>query len=338
MKNTIRKNRILWLDFLRIFAACCVVLVHIPIWSKGDFFVGNSPVRLLASMGVPLFLMISGVFLLSPHKDMSSTHIQKAVIRFIKIFLVWSACFVVLSLIKDIFVKHTLFSWLVYLKEFIKGYYHLWYLQMLVVLYITLPFLRLISSSKQAKNLIGYVLVLSFCTSLVFALANLFPEIMKTFYYFLPYPVMGFCLYLVGGYYLYNYKLPKVLCWVLYISSVCILLFLIYSEPLVSRPIFSYYFTPLTPWCFVLSSTLFLIGKRLFQPISFSEKTAQKIDYLSQCTLGVYLIHPIIINLLGLLSCNICASPGVFYVIVLITSFGITGILYRIPFLRKILF
>ena len=339
MPDTDKQARVLWLDILRIIALCLIVLVHLPAWEpQKDWWVINSPIRLLGAAGVPFFLIISGIFLLPPQKDISFAYILRHMLRLVRIFVVWSTLFMAMEWY---FKKTTWTDWGALLQHWGQGFYHLWYLKMMAVMYLVLPFLRLISCHNKANILLPYFLILSFCSTAIFAIAHIFPVFVSKAYRYWPYPIMGFGLYLIAGYYFYHFKISPTIRYTLYLIAMGFLLMLGQSHPYERLNIYDFIFQPLTPWIFLFSMALFLLIKSFLAQRSFSDKTAKRIQFVANYTLGVYLIHPILINIFPLSTIwheQTALVQTTLYIAILLISFGASVLLYKIPGMRKVLF
>ena len=139
-RSEIRDQRKTYIDFLRIIAAFSVIFFHI---SNQDEL--TTDVNLLKIfhifetrlyVGVPLFVMISGVLFLNPErnyniKKLYGKHIKRMSIA----FLLWSPFYALTSCafksteLKDI------------LTRIVTGHVHLWFLFMIIGLYMIVPFL-----------------------------------------------------------------------------------------------------------------------------------------------------------------------------------------------------
>ena len=137
------RERIGWIDQLRVIACLAVVLIHVsgeayarfasgPIWEWWLANVLNGSAR----AAVPLFVMISGA--LTKEGDCLPVHFyRKKAIRLLPVFLFWSVLFAAF----DKIALH-LSAREIYLLFISKGfvYLHLWYLTMLAFLLAFVPY------------------------------------------------------------------------------------------------------------------------------------------------------------------------------------------------------
>lgn len=146
------KDKIVYLEFLRIFCAIVVILDHIciagiHIWgahaSTFDQFFYNG-VQHWSHFAVPVFLMISGYLLLAPQRKIDyKKAITKYAWRMVAVLLTVGTVFAWM----EIYFKTKSFApsgLLLALWNTIQGdtWKHLWYLYTLVGLYLVLPVLK----------------------------------------------------------------------------------------------------------------------------------------------------------------------------------------------------
>lgn len=153
-----RKKQIAYFQWLRIFAAAAVVLMHTEgsIWPDIDFQTTQWRVLTawdsLVRWPVPVFLMITGALFL-PRKTPLSAVLKRYIPRVAAAFFFWSGVCV-------------LYDWSRgdrdgLLLRFVTGHYHLWYLPFLCGVYLTLPFLqRIVTDDKLSRQLLAVSFVI----------------------------------------------------------------------------------------------------------------------------------------------------------------------------------
>lgn len=177
------KDKIVYLEFLRILCAIVVLLDHIciagiHIWgaNASDFekFFYNG-VQHWSHFAVPVFLMISGYLLLAPQRKIDY---KKAITKY-----AWRMTVVLLTV-------GTIFAWMeIYFKtksfspsglllalwNTIQGdtWKHLWYLYTLVGLYLVLPVLKPIFENLSARDLNIFLGISFFFGSIMPTLSSL---------------------------------------------------------------------------------------------------------------------------------------------------------------------
>ncbi len=154
-------SRIAYIDALRTLACFAVVILHVAAFKTTDvsfkshdwkvFMVFES----LTNWAVPVFVMISGAMMLS--KEYSYKDVLKKAGKVAVVFFIWSFIYLISDMCihgPSAFTKD--FIWL---QVFLQGHYHMWYLIMLFGLYLVVPFIKPVVSDKK---LLKAFLILSF--------------------------------------------------------------------------------------------------------------------------------------------------------------------------------
>lgn len=340
------KQRIFYFDFLRIFAALAVVMLHTAASQYGLEGIYHDSACLydgFVRWCVPIFVMISGALFLEPAKTITINNILKKYIpRIVIIFFVWSLFYTCLSC----FSKNN-FNVAFIIINIIYGYYHMWFLYMIAGLYLIIPFLRPITEKKD-KNLILYLLIIWLVAASIipfinfmFPITKMFSEfiIKNKFYFSFPLSFIG---YFVLGYYLHNYvNIGKN---IILVTALILSFFItvigdtIYSLPNKQ----SFFFDNFSPFVIITAISIFLLIKNKCYQNKQPNKAILK---LSDLTLGVYMIHPFFIfvltklNLFGIINFqlndnNFVAIP-IAFVLVSFLSFSSVYLLSKIPFVKK---
>ena len=139
-------------DVLRAAATVMVIILHVGggmIWAvTPDMaeFTWLVSANTLVRSAVPLFLMLSGMFLLSPEKKTSFQLLfKKYCPRLVIAYVGWSAFYAFYYAVLD----RTLFSEGLYglWTRFFNSHYHLWYLPLLFGIYLLIPFFGTVEES-----------------------------------------------------------------------------------------------------------------------------------------------------------------------------------------------
>ncbi len=336
---------LVWTDSTRVLAALAVVLLHTatPIvagpvtlgsaaWWAGNLY------DALGRWCVPAFVMVSGALLLAPHKgEPPGQFYRKRASRvlipslfWIPFFVLWTGWFKLRGQTPD---------WGALAMGVVSGvpYYHLWFLYMLVPLYLFVPFLRRVVQGSTRREL--WLL-----TAAMFVLASIghahyelgpgsMPLVTSWFLYFLPYFLAGHLIagarslpgpWLSGGLFLLAVLATAVGCYAL--SR--------YAGGTAGFYFYGYLSVTLIP----MSLAILVLLRRLDQPI-INPGIGRKLAGLS---LGVYLIHPIYIDLLQLAGLGPNAfTPALAVPLVALVSFLLSlasaWLIQRLPYLRRII-
>ena len=345
-KNPVPR-RVVYFDLLRVVAIFVVVAVHLSAMHWADVDVNSRAwfaFNLYCTAGkwsVPIFVMISGALFLGREVSISAI-LKKNVARITTVFLFWSGCYALVDLI----FRHAPLS--VVLSQLITGHYHLWFLYMIVGLYLLIPLLRPI---VQNETLMRYFLLLAFVFTFLLPQLALFTSfvsleastVIRTVimysYCFFP---LGFTVYFVGGYYLSRRSFSRREEIVLYCVGITALLFSIIAPAVLSRaqgaPNATFYnYNDLNVLC--TSVPIFVFAKQHLNFPRMGERAYTLLRKMSKYSFGVYLVHPMVIELLqhfgiDTFSCNAFFSVPLLAVLVFAVSTLISALLNAIPFIK----
>lgn len=220
MKNkieTIKPQRIFWMDFLRAIAISFVLLLHVvdPFLSlyrdQGNRLESITFLKLLfihefALIGVPFFLMLSGALILK--QDLFN---KKHLYRILRLIFALIITYVVyqsfIFIFKGVYPMDVLkLSTGIFTGNYIVGWWGSWYLYVIISLYILAPFLFKLFSNLSDKELKTF-LWLFFLISIVLNTFNGIFESTKTSFWIFPYIVPGVCLSSFSSSYLFYFIL-----------------------------------------------------------------------------------------------------------------------------------
>ena len=340
-------RRVIYFDVLRVLATFAVIVLHLSAqhWADTDVF-SNAWLAFnlyggIVRWSVPIFVMISGALFLG--RDVSiSAILKKNVARIATVFLFWSGCYALVYLV----FRHAPLA--VVLSQFITGHYHLWFLYMIVGLYLLIPLLRPI---VQNETLTRYFLLLAFIFTFLLPQLALFLSfvsyqasavihtVIMYSYCFFP---LGFTAYFIGGYYLSRRDFSRREEITLYCIGVAGLLVSVFAPVALSRAqgapsdIF-YTYNSLNVLC--TSVPIFVFAKQHLNFPRMGERAYALLRKMSKYSFGVYLVHPMVIELLqhfgiDTFSCNAFFSVPLLAVFVFAVSTLISALLNAIPFIK----
>ena len=301
-------KRIFYLDVVRALAMTMVILLH----SVADYFNRSSAYSIsfyftntlytISSIGVILFIFISGAIYLNEDKQISFNKLLRKILKMVIFFATWSLIY---SLIFEFFFPLSEGKSLNVSQIFItfgKGFYHLWYVYLIIVLYLLTPLFRLFTKKKYFKIVtlitIGYI----FAISIIFLiLRNLttynfintqFFEIYDCFYIdiilFLP------ALYILG-WILSKSELKKIhyVIYVLgFISLVGMIIGNVYLKNYGVNSTGYIYTKRDDPLLVICSLSVFLLVKKIFENYQKEGNFSRLITFYSKHSLGIYALHP----------------------------------------------
>lgn len=334
----------IWIYNSRIAATFAVVVLHVAagvvrgnVIGSEYWWIGNV-YESMVRWCVPVFVAISGVLLLDPSKkDDLFTFYRKRCSRILPPVLFWSAFYLLGS-----FCMGTIKGSPPTAMELVYGalsgrpFYHMWFLYMILVLYLFTPFFRKVTMNSTIHELTFLVIVL-----FVFAAINSAHErfvsspsdlFLNWFLSYTPYFFLG---HLVGK---INCKESRISLFVLAFTTCCILTFMGYFllGNISGLAKGTYFYDYLGITVIPMSISVVYLLSRWTSPI-VNERITRRISGL---TLGVYLIHPIVLAFiyytkLGPNSCNPLISVPATATVVFATSLAGTWLIQRIPCLDR---
>jgi len=346
-------TRMIFVNITRIYAMTLVVIIHVAAIPAPHFntitpyewWVSNM-YHILSKGGPPIFTMISGMLLLGATRQQTlPDFFRKRFIRVLGPFVIWA----VIYLIYRLYYKGEILDAAQIRDLFLVGpmYYHLWFIQMILGLYIATPILRVYIRNATRRDL-TYFLTIWVVTVSILPLISRFYDINIGIQIFI---TTGYLGYFVLGYYLKDIWLT--------LSQIRIALFVVVSSLLFTElatfllldqnagqfdPFFLDYYSINM---IIVSSGIFLILKSIpyDRLLEDRPKLRQRIVFVSSCSFGIYFVHVILMELLAdgvfgfelsALSMNPMFSIPLASLITLILSFFVTVILKKIPFVRFI--
>lgn len=349
-----KQTRLISYDIMRIISFIAIIVIHVSAriisttsldissWEWICLNIFNTASR----FGVPLFIMISGVFMLSPDKIRPLKKLYRVnILRLLVAWVFWTVVYVFLEnvMIKG-FSYFTSSSIGAILTDLANGYFHLWFIPMLIGLYMIIPFLQQIAKDKK---LCEYFLILAFIFASVipFLVAVLpFGEVLETLAgkFHLNF-VLQFPIYFLGGYYFHTYPPKKNIRRLIYVLAVVGAVFsvVITQAACIRLEKFTDTFMgPLMPLILAMSLGMFLFIKTRAEQHTFSLKSTKAITLISSLSFGIYLTHILFDTFFYKFIIPYIPVSGVILVpigviFVSIFSFTASFILNKIPIINK---
>jgi len=348
-----RTEELVYVKTIRAFALCVIVTLHVAFpliylynsVSYGDWWVANS-FYIWGKIGSPLFTMVSGLLLLNPSKDQPiGVFFQKRFVKVLLPFVAWSSIY----LLWRIFLREESFTPKEILVLFVQGpvYYHLWFIQMILGLYLATPILRIYIRHANQQNLTYFLVVWLVSVSVL-------PIVQRFFGFEIGIDVVvttGFVGFFVLGYYLRNVVLTRgqlIAVLLIIVASFLFTQYATHALTVQNKGVFDNFFVLNDSLNLVIMAIgLFLFFKsidyaRLFTKLPVIQKV---VLWISSCSLGVYFIHVLIIEELasGRYGFTLTGStlPPLIGIpaeamLVMALSVGATNLLKQIPYVRNI--
>ncbi|MBF0386778.1 MAG: acyltransferase family protein [Candidatus Omnitrophica bacterium] len=350
-----RSSGLLWINYIRAIAAFGVVLVHVAAdvitewgaipnsqWWSANIYDS------LARGCVPMFIMVSGALLL-PHQDSMRDFFRKRVNRVLVPFLTWTILYLIW---KKVFYKPDLGLAQSFGMAIDGGvWFHLWFFYVLAGMYLVTPIFRIfIAHASRAQ--VGYFI------SIWFILGSFLPFLDKLVR-LLGWPgfqldlsvviAQGFIGYFILGAFLIKYARPEWLRSAGIVWTGCFMICLFGTGWLTARSgsFKETFYDNLAPNIVLYCASFFVMAKFILTAVEERLPSDCKafIVLLSKASLGIYLIHPMIIDVLdkGRLGLVLKSNEGPAWImipvlagVVYFVSFFIIRAIQAVPFLRRI--
>ncbi|GLT21189.1 membrane protein [Zoogloea oryzae] len=331
-----------WLDNSRIIAILAVVVLHAAVspvvdtpFGSTDWWAGNL-INAFSRWCVPVFVMISGALLLAPGKtEGAGTFYRKRAARVVVPLLFWSAFYLLW-----VFIKGSLkgnppgAAALLHRISIGEPYYHLWFLYMLVPLYLVTPVLRQIVARTTRKQL-TWLVALAFVLAALNAIdARLSPR-SSTFF---PAWFLSYVPYFLLGHLIATDPRTRspALLWSTLVASG--LLTAVGCHALATRAGLQtglYFYDYLSLTVIPMAASCLYLLKSRSQPLA-GRHTRQ----LSGLTMGVYLLHPLAIEVLqrigfGPLDYNPAMAIPAVAAVAFLAALAASVAISRLPYLRR---
>ena len=339
------KGRVVYFDYLRIVSIFAVVVLHTASKQLAFLEVGSTAWSIhvfydsMVRFCVPVFVMISGALLLGAEYKIKDIY-KKRVPRMLTAFVVWSLFYAV--------TEPNVVGVKAIILQTMKGYYHLWFIPMLIGLYISIPILSYIVKNEVIMKYFMLVIFLfGFLSTSITSIINDFGsstliEITQIINQFIGTTniraVSVFFGYFVLGYYLHNNiqsKQERIRIVLLGIASLLYTFILTVKASEVHGVISNNYFSNNSVNVLLVSIMVFVVGK--YHLNKFDNKFVREV---SKSTFGVYLIHAFVLtnvyHKFGMSSLHPLIAIPMISCVVFFISLAISYILNKLPLIKKI--
>lgn len=348
MNESKTNDRVVYFDYLRVFATISVIVLHIVAKHWYDSEISGYEWNILSIIngmtrwGVPIFLMISGALFLNRNIP-TKTLFKKYILRMVLAFFAWSILYGFYEMIYD-YYRSPLYI--------IRGYYHMWFILMIIGIYMCMPIIKPIVKSD---SLIKYYLILSsiFGILLPWILTLIgeygsgmtleFNNEVKTSLNNIDVKVVtGYMFYFVLGFYVSKKEFTRKQRYIIYVLGIAGYLLTMLLEFTTTAKMPEHcglYYGAFNPNVFFETIAVFV----WFKHCRFNKSKLNNIvKKLSKYSFGAYLVHALIIEILQ----RSCGFDTRFFnepligipintVVVFVLSFLISALLNRIPVINK---
>lgn len=350
----IQKDRIIYLEIIRIIAAFFVVFNHTD--SQGymlymeytcdswRFWVYMIP-SICCKVAVPLFFCISGVLLLNRDESLKTLW-KKRILRMAIDLFVFSLAYAVFTSWKN----GTDYNLMDYLHQMYSSetYGHLWYLYAYIAFLISAPFLRILVKNLSNQFFL-YMIVICMVVSLFQLIETMFGEDFAINKYLVPvWSTSWAMIYPCIGYYLhYRIDVKEIRRYLPVIWGTALLS--IFIVAILNYVIIQFYNNSQnanTVFVLVNCIAVFLTVRYLFENRTINKYIENVILVLGNCTFGIYLLHifvlqnPVFLSLRRSLLRHLSAIPmigiWIFVLFVVAVCVVVTYLLKKIPLVKRL--
>lgn len=345
-------GRIAFADLLRVFGMIAVIVISLTgarletlsvtsqSWWVLNLYDG------LARWCVPVFVMLSGMFMLDPKKGSSLPKLfLHNSLRIFVCLLFWGGVYAIVEYVRT----GGRFSWRGLWSAILAAlrgdtHYHLWFLFVILGLYLVTPILRAFVRGASRKDL-HYFFVLCFLfASLLPALFHFFPRstaALQVWYDRLDvHLVLGYVGYYVAGYYLKEYTISRIAEAIAYVLGIGGAVVTVWGTRILSRSAGTFVDT-LYDWFspnVVFFSVAIVVLFRYVLGVSEERSRRQRLSGVAELVLGMYLVHVLFLMMLNFFGITVLSFDPVFAVplltaVVFLCSFALSWLLAHIPFL-----
>jgi surface polysaccharide O-acyltransferase-like enzyme len=306
MQNT--SSRVYYLDFLRCIACIAVVTIHVT----ADYIVSASPansavltsliMNALSRWAVPVFIMVSGAVLLNRYTSLAPVDLkgfyQKRIPRMLVLISAWSGIYIAWVH----FFRHEAVTAKGILQNVLMGntFMHLYFLFLILGLYAVTPFLGALLKMMKPRQVYVTITATLAATALwnftFFFTNHNQPPSLNLMGQWIPY--VG---YYVAGYALLNILRDRKITPAIAAAALLPSLFMV-AALFVSRAYWGgtmYFYEYVTPLSILQAFGIFILGKMLYDKLAglSGNLLNERIGSFASLTLGIYLVHIIILDL-----------------------------------------
>lgn len=240
------------------------------------------------------------------------------------------------------------------LGVFVAGKYHLWFLNTILGLYIVTPLVRKITESKKLTEyflIIGIVFTFIIPRTIVLleslninimsmAALGISTAFSKMYFHF----TLGFVFYYVLGFYIAKYDIKEslrkfsLILWIIGYTLTLTLTIWYCNKIGYASELFHANFST---GVLLMSVGIFIFAKYFLSKLKISEKGVKIVKHLSKYSLGVYLVHVLVLdeikNIFNFIDISPMISMPIMVICIFIISYVISVILNCIPIIKKYL-
>jgi surface polysaccharide O-acyltransferase-like enzyme len=349
-------GRVAYADLLRVFASFAVIVCHLASRQISVVAVGSQSWQIfnlynaLVRWCVPVFVMLSGMFMLDPKKGLPLPKLLfHNCLRIVVCLMFWGGVYAVTGYCID----GGRFTWQGLWNAILNALrgdtrYHLWFLYMILGLYLITPILRAFCRGASRGDFHWFFLIAFLFASVIPTAFQLWPRadimpVLKLWYERLDIQlVMGYVGYYVAGWYLREYTLSRIAEALIYVFGIIGATITVWGTSVLSHSagrlvetLFSF-FSP-NVVCFSIAIVVLF---RYVLGVSEERSRRQRLSGVAQVAFGIYLIHDLFLTLMNFLGVSVLsfapvASVPLLAMAVFLCSFAVAWLIHWLPFIGR---
>jgi len=295
-----QKERVLYLDVLRILACFAVVVIHSAGMINEASLIGTQVwwvaviLNSLSRWCVPIFFMISGLNLLS-YRDRYSTKtfLSKRFFRVVVPFIFWAIFYFIWAwAVGDLKISNVVEA----VNNLIGGppIYHLWFFYAYIGVCLVTPFLTALSKKENRSYLLWLILMCIFANQVI----PLFSKFWGINFGFEIPLASAYLDYYLLGWWLKDKEFSPKIHWLILFGGISGILVTIFGSYwlCIQKKTADFYFMDYETLTTLASALMVFIGiKQLdWERIINSHRIQSVMRNLANCTFGIYLVHILI--------------------------------------------
>ncbi len=302
------KERVKYCDSLKAISIILVVLIHIlAVYRDLYLGIGHMVYYFLLSfadsftrIAVPMFFMITGIFMLSkPPEKSYKIYLKKRLPKLIIPLIVFSIVYYIYENI-EAGENLSILNFFQLLTSSGDVRYHFWFMYEIIKIYLLLPFLEIMikNISKNAlRNLIILIFIIGNFISFISGITN---RLDINLFGGLSFSRTAMCInYLFLGYYLYKYPVNKKVKILIYIGAILSIIILPIADLFLVGDVRNDQFFVITSIFPILPTiAVFLLFKEHYDKWNIMQKLEPITNRLAKQSIWIYLTHVIVMELL----------------------------------------
>ena len=218
MSKTVTGGRLAYADLLRAVAMLAVIVVHLAGSQLGNVPVGSAEFHVLNAYDglthwcVPVFIMLSGMFLLDPKHSLSPSKLFFGhILRMLVAMAVWGTAYALVTQVSAAGLSWASIKAALWQVLQGKTHFHLWFLYMIIGLYLVTPILRAFVRGSSRGDFQWFFLLVFLFACIIPTILRLRPSQTLSLYVnnLNLKLVLGYVGYYILGYYLKAYSLSR---------------------------------------------------------------------------------------------------------------------------------